>query len=234
MNLPGRQSRAAVAPGSGSEANNLAIRGAVLAAGVRRPHVVTQVTEHPAVLATCRALHRLHDVQAAGKIPVDVAALDVDLLTLVGHKMYAPTGIAALWARPGVRLEPVVYGGGQECRLPAGTENVPYVVALGAAAAPWPGQNSLPTGRAGWGRAGGRPPPMSTPPPTCWPQPSAVCGPERAARSGARHRQLSRCRSRDCSAGLAVRANARWSAARASSVWPRSRRSSARVACSRW
>jgi cysteine desulfurase len=183
--------------GSGSEANNLAIRGAVLAADTPHPHVITQATEHPAVLATCRALHRLHDVrltylqvdghglvdpgalaaaitadtvlvsimmannetgtiqpiaelaevarmhgvlfhtdaaQAVGKIPVDVAALGVDLLTLVGHKMYAPKGIAALYVRPGVRLEPVIYGGGQEHGLRAGTENVPYAVALGAAA----------------------------------------------------------------------------------------------------
>jgi cysteine desulfurase len=50
--------------GSGSEANNLAIRGAILADETRhRPHVITQATEHPAVLATCRALHRLHGVE---------------------------------------------------------------------------------------------------------------------------------------------------------------------------
>jgi len=183
--------------GSGSEANNLAIRGAVLASGVQRPHVVTQVSEHPAVLATCAALRRLHGVevtylpvdrhgvvdpaavaaaltprtvlvsvmaannetgvlqpiadlaaiarahgvllhtdaaQAAGKIPLDVTDLDVDLMTVVGHKMYAPKGIAALYVRPGVSLEPVVYGGGQEHGLRAGTENVAFAVALGAAA----------------------------------------------------------------------------------------------------
>jgi cysteine desulfurase len=49
--------------------------------------------------------------QAAGKIPLDVNALGVDLLTVVGHKMYAPKGIGALYVRPGVRLEPVIYGG---------------------------------------------------------------------------------------------------------------------------
>jgi cysteine desulfurase len=183
--------------GSGSEANNLALRGAVLASGVDRPHLVTQSTEHPAVLNTCRALARLHGVdvtilpvdsdglvdpadlaaaisprtvlvtimsannetgvlqpvtelarvahdhgvlfhtdaaQIAGKLPLDVAALDVDLLTVVGHKMYAPKGIAALYVRAGVALEPIIYGGGQEHGLRAGTENIASAVALGAAA----------------------------------------------------------------------------------------------------
>jgi cysteine desulfurase len=192
--------------GSGSEADALAIRGSVLAAldtdparwtAVRRPQVITQATEHPAVLAACRHLAHWHDVevtvldvdgdgllhpadlaaaltdrtvlvtvmhannetgtlqpiadlarithaagallhtdaaQTAGKIPLDVAALDVDLLTLVGHKMYAPKGIAALYLRDGVHLEPMVGGGGQEGGLRAGTENLPHILALGAAA----------------------------------------------------------------------------------------------------
>ncbi|MEV5735782.1 cysteine desulfurase family protein [Streptomyces sp. NPDC052292] len=182
---------------SGSEADLLALRGAVLASGRPRPHVITQATEHPAVLETCRALARLHGTrvtvlpvgreglvepadlaaaltedtvlvsvmaannetgalqpvaeltglahasgalfhcdaaQAAGKVPLDVRALGVDLLTVVGHKMYAPKGTAALYVRDGVRLEPVVYGGGQERGLRAGTENVALAVALGAAA----------------------------------------------------------------------------------------------------
>jgi cysteine desulfurase len=72
--------------------------------------------------------------QAVGKIPVDVGELGVDLLTVVGHKMYAPKGIAALYVRPGVQLEPVIYGGGQEHGLRSGTENVAFAVALGAAA----------------------------------------------------------------------------------------------------
>ncbi|GAA3446892.1 cysteine desulfurase family protein [Planomonospora venezuelensis] len=174
---------------SGSEANLLALRGAALTGP--RPHVITQVAEHPAVLETCRALQHLHGVwvstlpvdgdgllapavlataldehaasaggpvpvsvmaannetgalqpiaelaelahahgalfhcdaaQAAGKIPLDVAGLGVDLLSVVGHKMYAPKGVGALYVREGVRLEPVVYGGGQERGLRAGTE----------------------------------------------------------------------------------------------------------------
>jgi cysteine desulfurase len=191
--------------GSGSEADALAIRGSVLAAlaadpsrwATSRPHIITQATEHPAVLAACRYLNRWHDVevtvlpvdhagrlgaddlaaalsdrtvlvtimhannetgtiqpitelarvahdagalfhtdaaQTVGKIPVNVADLGVDLLTLVGHKMYAPKGIAALYLRDGIHLEPLVGGGGQEHGHRAGTESVAHIVALGAAA----------------------------------------------------------------------------------------------------
>ena len=71
--------------------------------------------------------------QSVGKIAVDVAALGVDLLTIVGHKAYAPKGIAALYVAPGVQLHPVIGGGGQEGGLRAGTENVPHIVGLGRA-----------------------------------------------------------------------------------------------------
>jgi cysteine desulfurase len=189
---------------SGSEANNLAVRGVADAArnggagaaSVRRT-VVTCAVEHPSVLRTCAALERegwrvvslgvdgsgrvdldharaaiddstllvsvqyangetgtiqpLAEVaaiarehgalvhtdacQAVGKVDVDLSRLGVDLLTLAGHKMYAPKGVAALVRRRDVRLRPLTYGGGQEGGLRAGTENVPYVVALGAASA---------------------------------------------------------------------------------------------------
>ncbi|MCX4585737.1 aminotransferase class V-fold PLP-dependent enzyme [Streptomyces sp. NBC_01481] len=66
--------------------------------------------------------------------PLDAPDLGVDLLTLVGHKMEAPKGIAALYIREGVALEPLVYGGGQEGGLRASTENVALAAALGAAA----------------------------------------------------------------------------------------------------
>lgn len=185
--------------GSGSEADALAIRGVVLSAiagGPRRAHVISQVTEHPAVLAACRELQEWHGVevtylpvdghglvnpddvaaaitadtvlvsvmhannetgtlqpladiatvtrahgvllhsdaaQSVGKVPVDVEDLGVDLLTVVGHKMYAPKGIAALYVRDGVQLQPLVGGGGQERGLRAGTENVALAVGLGEA-----------------------------------------------------------------------------------------------------
>ncbi|GAA4410343.1 cysteine desulfurase family protein [Fodinibacter luteus] len=190
---------AVVFTGSGTEADALAIRGAVLAAPPgRRRHVITQGTEHPAVLAACRELEDLHGVdvtylgvdqngqvdaaevaaaitahtvlvsvmhannetgtiqpiariaratrsagvllhvdaaQSAGKIDIDVDALGVDLLTVVGHKLYAPKGIGALYIRPGVTLHPLIGGGGQERGLRAGTENVAYAVGFGEAAA---------------------------------------------------------------------------------------------------
>ncbi|MBC6470246.1 cysteine desulfurase [Actinomadura alba] len=179
----------------GSEADALAIHGVALARHPADAHVITQVTEHPAVLECCRALQRrygtevsflpvdregrvdprdladaittrtalvsimtannetgvlqpvselariAHDhgalfhtdaAQAVGKIPVSVN--DVDLLSIAGHKLYAPKGIGALYVRPDVPLEPIVPGGGQERGLRAGTENVALTVALGTAA----------------------------------------------------------------------------------------------------
>jgi cysteine desulfurase len=183
---------------SGSEADNLAIKGAALAQLGERDHVITSAIEHPAVLAACRYLERrfafrqtilpvdghgvvdpddvrraigpgtalvtvmhannevgtvqpiaeiaqaarerdvlLHTdaAQSVGKIATDVEALSVDLLTVTGHKMYAPKGIGALYVRPGTRLDAVIHGGGHEHGLRAGTENVPYIAGLGAAAA---------------------------------------------------------------------------------------------------
>jgi len=59
--------------------------------------------------------------------------LPVDLLTVAGHKVYAPKGVGALYVRQGLQLEPVIYGGGQEAGRRAGTENIAYTVALGVA-----------------------------------------------------------------------------------------------------
>src|SRR5579859_729268 len=180
----------------GSESDNLAIRGVALSRRGSGNHIITQVTEHPAVLNTCRALERFHgfrvtylpvdsygrvsvaDVEAAideqtvlitimhannetgtlqpiaelaeiahrhdvllhtdasqsvGKIPTQVRELGVDLLTVAGHKLYAPKGIGALYVRQGLQLEPAIYGGGQELGRRAGTENVAFTVALGTA-----------------------------------------------------------------------------------------------------
>ncbi len=185
--------------GSGSEADALAIRGPVRERILahRPSHVITQATEHPAVLEACDALRTEWGValtvlgvdrdgvvdpsevadairdetvlvsimhannetgtiqpvgqiaqlahergvlvhcdaaQSLGKIPVDVERLGVDLLTIVGHKMYAPKGVGALWIRQGVTLAPLIAGGGQEEGLRAGTENVASLVGLGRAA----------------------------------------------------------------------------------------------------
>ncbi len=71
--------------------------------------------------------------QSLGKLPMNVETLGVDLLTIVGHKLYAPKGSAALYIRRGVNLEPLIHGAGHESGRRAGTENVPYIVGLGAA-----------------------------------------------------------------------------------------------------
>lgn len=74
--------------------------------------------------------------QAVGKIPVDVMALEVDMLALSGHKLYGPKGVGALWLakRPGLKLQPLLHGGGHEQGLRSGTLAVPLLVGLGKAA----------------------------------------------------------------------------------------------------
>jgi cysteine desulfurase len=80
------------------------------------------------------ALVHTDAAQAAGKIPVDVGALGVDLLTLAGHKFYAPKGVGALYVRDGTPIAPALVGAEHEHGLRPGTENVPGIVGLGAAA----------------------------------------------------------------------------------------------------
>lgn len=87
--------------------------------------------------AACRAkgiLFHTDAAQSIGKIPTDVNELNVDLLTIVGHKVYAPKGSGALYVRMGTDIESLIHGADQERGLRAGTENVPYIVALGKAA----------------------------------------------------------------------------------------------------
>ena len=80
------------------------------------------------------ALLHTDAVQSAGKIPIDVRALGVDMLTIAGHKLYGPKGTGALWMKRGVRLVSPITGGKQERSRRAGTENVPALVGLGVAA----------------------------------------------------------------------------------------------------
>ena len=72
-------------------------------------------------------------VQAIGHIKIDVKELNIDLLSLSAHKFYGPKGIGALYIRQGVRIDPLIAGGGQERNKRAGTENVPSIVGLGKA-----------------------------------------------------------------------------------------------------
>ena len=182
--------------GSGTEADNTALRGAAAAAREPRRKVVYSTIEHHAVMNTAKALAeegvpveaararadgrvdlddvraRVDDrtavvavmlannetgvvepvaevvriarergalvhcdaVQAAGKIPVDVRALDVDTLALSAHKIYGPKGVGALYIKRGTRLKAFVRGGSQERNRRAGTENVAGIVGLGRAA----------------------------------------------------------------------------------------------------
>jgi cysteine desulfurase len=71
--------------------------------------------------------------QSVGKIESDVRKLGVDLLTIAGHKLYAPKGIGALYIKKGTQIEKLMFGAGQEKGFRPGTENVPYIVALGKA-----------------------------------------------------------------------------------------------------
>ena len=72
-------------------------------------------------------------VQVAGKIPVDVSKVPVDMLSMSGHKFHAPKGIGLMYVRRGSRLKPFMLGGHQESGRRAGTENVPYIVGLAKA-----------------------------------------------------------------------------------------------------
>lgn len=72
-------------------------------------------------------------VQAVGHVPIDVNKLNIDLLSLSGHKLYGPKGIGALFIRKGVKISPIIHGGAQERNRRAGTENVPGIVGLGKA-----------------------------------------------------------------------------------------------------
>jgi cysteine desulfurase len=200
--LLGASSEEIVFTSGGSEASNLAIKGAgfaklrgIFGRWAKDAHIVISAIEHPATVQPCEFLKRLgcrvtvvgvdrqglvdpeavakamdrrttlvsimHSnnevgtlqpireiaavaksrgvlmhtdaAQSMGKVRVDVNELGVDLLTVAGHKLYAPKGVGLLYVRNGVTLEPLIHGAGHESGRRAGTENVPYLVALGKA-----------------------------------------------------------------------------------------------------
>jgi cysteine desulfurase len=181
--------------GSGTEADNWAIKGVAYANRKKGNHIITTATEHHAVLHTCQYLEsdgfevtylpvdenglitpeqvqaavkpgtilitvmfanneigtvqpiaeigriarekgvyfHTDAVQAVGNIPIDVEAMNIDLLSLSSHKFYGPKGIGALYVRKGVKLTSYMHGGAQERGRRASTENIPAVVGLGKA-----------------------------------------------------------------------------------------------------
>ena len=180
-----------------TESDNLAIKGVASVCGEKGGHIITQATEHHAVLDSCKALERrgfdvsvlpvdrygrvdseavsneigdntllvsvmaanneigtvqpLDEIgaicrernilfhcdaaQAVGKLPIDVQALGIDLLSISAHKLYGPKGVGALYVRgrPRVRLVAEIDGGGHKRGMRSGTLNVPGIVGLGAA-----------------------------------------------------------------------------------------------------
>jgi len=92
------------------------------------------VDELAAMAHAAGALFHTDAVQAVGKVPLDLKATDIDMLSLSGHKLHGPKGIGALYLRKGTRFNPIMRGGPQERRRRGGTENVPGIVGLGKAA----------------------------------------------------------------------------------------------------
>ncbi len=181
--------------GSGSEADNWAIRSTASALKSKGNHIITSAVEHHAVLHTCQDLEKqgfevtylpvdeygmvspadvaaaikdttimisimfanneigtimpiaeigniakeagviFHTdaVQAVGMVPIDVKEMNIDMLSLTGHKFHGPKGCGALYVRKGVKLTSFITGGAQERMRRAGTENVPGIVGLGKA-----------------------------------------------------------------------------------------------------
>lgn len=95
--------------------------------------VLQPVTELAGAVRAAGALIHTDAAQSAGKVPVDVDVLGVDLLSIAGHKLYAPKGVGALYVRRGTPIVPVLLGAEQEHALRPGTENVASIVGLGAA-----------------------------------------------------------------------------------------------------
>jgi cysteine desulfurase len=96
---------------------------------------IQPIQQIAAIAREAGALLHADGVQAAGKIPIDVQALGVDLYSISGHKLYAPKGVGALYVKAGTPLAPIQFGGKHERERRPGTENVPGAIALGAAAA---------------------------------------------------------------------------------------------------
>jgi cysteine desulfurase NifS len=96
--------------------------------------VIQPVSELAEICRSRQVPFHTDATQAAGKIPLDVESLGVDMLTLSGHKLYGPKGTGALFVRKGIIIDPLIHGGRQENSLRAGTENIAGIAGLGKAA----------------------------------------------------------------------------------------------------
>lgn len=94
---------------------------------------IQSIAEIGAIAKENNTVFHTDAAQSVGKIETDVNETGVDLLSIAGHKLYAPKGIGVLYIRNGVKLENLIFGAGQERGLRPGTENIPYIVALGKA-----------------------------------------------------------------------------------------------------
>jgi cysteine desulfurase len=94
---------------------------------------VQPVKELAEIAHQAGALFHTDAVQAAGKIPINVKVLDVDMMSMSSHKINGPKGVGALYIRFGLKIAPIIHGGGQESELRSGTENVPGIVGFGKA-----------------------------------------------------------------------------------------------------
>lgn len=94
---------------------------------------IQNVKEIGAITKANNVLFHTDAVQAFTHVPIDVAELNIDLMSISGHKIYGPKGIGALYIRKGVRLKAFIHGGAQERRRRGGTENVPAIVGFGKA-----------------------------------------------------------------------------------------------------
>lgn len=96
---------------------------------------IQPISEIGALAREAGVLFHTDAAQSVGKIPTRVSDLQVDFLSVAGHKIYAPKGVGALFVKDGLKIEPLVHGSGQESGRRAGTENVMFAVALGTAMA---------------------------------------------------------------------------------------------------